>query len=544
MTDTNTEALLQRIEQLNRVGIALSAERDINRVLELIVVEAKSIVGAEGGSLYRMLPDTRELRLEIMRNKALGLATGGTTGQPVPFDPIPLFEADGRPNKRNVVTSAVHEDRAINIQDAYADEHFDFSGTRAFDAQTGYCSRSFLTIPMRNHEHDIIGVLQLINARDPQTGGIGTFSLQDQHLAESLASQAAVALTNHGLIDELKHLFDALVKLIATAIDEKSPHTGGHCKRVPALTMMLAEAAHRTQDGALRDFALSAEERYQLEVAGWLHDCGKITTPEHVMDKSTKLEGVLDRIELIDTRFAVLKREAELARLRTEVEALRAGRTVDNEALDGELTRRLGELDEQREFLHRCNVGGESMATADRARVRALAVQRWHDADGLERSLLSADETEHLTIPKGTLSREEREIVNQHIVSTIKMLESLPFPKHLKNVPEYAGGHHEHIDGTGYPRGLTGEQMSIPARVMAIADVFEALTDGGRPYKEGMPLSRALAILGRMKLDRHIDPDLFDVFVREKVYLDYARAYLDPNQIDAIDPTAIPGFPA
>ncbi|MEJ2508785.1 MAG: HD domain-containing phosphohydrolase, partial [Gammaproteobacteria bacterium] len=408
----------------------------------------------------------------------------------------------------------------------------------------GYCSRSFLTIPMRNHEHDIIGVLQLINTRDPQTGEIGAFSLQDQRLAESLASQAAVALTNRGLIDELKRLFDALVKLIATAIDEKSPHTGGHCKRVPALTMMLADAAHRTQDGPLREFALSEEDRYQLEVAGWLHDCGKITTPEHIMDKSTKLETIFDRIELVDTRFAVLKREAELARVREELEALRAGRAVDAEALDAACRERLAALDEQRAFLHRCNVGGESMAEADRARVRTIAEQHWRDADGHAQPLLSEAEAENLSIPKGTLTSEEREIVNQHIVATIKMLESLPFPKHLKNVPEYAAGHHERVDGKGYPRGLTGEQMSVPARVMAIADVFEALTDGGRPYKEGMPLSRALAILGEMKMERHIDPDLFDVFVKERVYLDYAKAYLNPAQIDIIDPKDIPGFPA
>ncbi len=547
MKNNNIQTLLRRIEQLNTIGIALSAEQDLNRLLEMILINANTLTCAEGGSVYRMSPNRQELQLEIMRNKTLGIATGGTTGKPVSFGPVPLYEPCGKPNKRNVVTSAVLENRTINIPDAYAEEAFDFSGTRAFDAQTGYRSRSFLTIPLKNHENDIIGVLQLINARGSGSGAddsfITAFSLEDQRLAESLASQAAVALTNRGLIEEQQRLFDAFVRLIATAIDEKSPHTGNHCKRVPVLTMMLAEAAHRAEDGPLREFTLTEKERYQLEVASWLHDCGKITTPDYIMEKSTKLETVIDGIKLIDTRFAVLKQEAKIERLRAELDALRAGRSADTAALDASYHDRLTKLDELHAFLRRCNIGGEEMSGADQARVREIATERWIDAEGSHVPLLSETETANLSISKGTLNEEEREIVNQHIVSTIKMLESLPFPKHLQNVPEYAGGHHERIDGKGYPCGLSGEQMSIPARVMAIADVFEALTDNDRPYKKGMKLSRALAILGKMKLDRHIDPDLFDVFIKEKVYLEYAQTFLDPSQIDTIDTSIIPGCP-
>src|SRR6267142_1668598 len=262
--------LVLRLEQLNAIGASLSAERDIDRLLEAILTAAKTITRADG----------RTLRFEIVRTSSLRYYLGGTTGNPVPFYPIQLYK-DGKPNQSMVAAYAALTGRTVNIADAYTADGFDFSGTRAFDTKTGYRSKSFLTVPMRNHDNETIGVLQLINAMEPSTGAIVPFSPSDQRLAESLASQAAIALTNRMLINQLEQLFESFINLINSAIDEKSPYTGGHCQRVPVLTMLLAEAVNDTREGPLRDFNMSEKDRYELKIAGLLHDCGKVTTPVH-----------------------------------------------------------------------------------------------------------------------------------------------------------------------------------------------------------------------------------------------------------------------
>jgi HD-GYP domain-containing protein (c-di-GMP phosphodiesterase class II) len=524
---TAAEDLGQRLEQLNAIGASLSAERDINRLLESILSAAKAITRADGGTLYR-LTEERTLRFEIMRTTSLKFYLGGTTGSPIPFYPIQLYK-DGKPNHGMVAAYAALTGKTVNIADAYTAEGFDFTGTRSFDSKTGYRSKSFLTVPMKNHENEIIGVLQLLNAQDPATGAVVPFSSSDQRLAESLASQAAIALTNRMLINQLEQLFESFIKLINTAIDEKSPYTGGHCQRVPVLTMLLAEAVNETAEGPLAAFQMSDKDRYELKIAGLLHDCGKVTTPVHVVDKATKLESIFDRVHLIDTRFEVLKRDVEIEFLKGD---------GDEKRLHG----RLRQLEDDRKFLHACNIGGERMREEDIERVRYIARYRWRDVSGHDADFLTEDEVKNLTIRAGTLTEEERKIINHHIVATIRMLEALPWPRHLKNVPEYAGGHHERMDGKGYPKGLTGEQMSVQARCMGIADIFEALTAKDRPYKKGKTLSESLEILGRMKLNGHLDPELFDVFVRRKVYRRYAEMFLDPEQIDPVDESRIPGY--
>jgi HD-GYP domain-containing protein (c-di-GMP phosphodiesterase class II) len=532
----STDHLLHRLKELNEIGIALSQQHDINSLLELILEAAKRITHADAGTLYLYEPERRALRFEILRNDSLGIRMGGTSGEPITFFPIHLYDEAGNPNHAMVVSHSALSGETVNIADAYTEQGYDFSGTKKFDAKTGYRSQSFLAVPMRNHESEIIGVLQLINAQDRHTREIVPFSSDDQQLLESLASQAAIALSNRRLIAQLEELFEAFIQLINTAIDDKSPYTGGHCARVPALTMMLAEAVNRTRCGPLKDFVMTDEDRHELKIAGLLHDCGKITTPVHVVDKATKLQTLFDRIQLVDTRFEVLKRDAEIAMLR----AL-AGRGGDADVIRAEYEECIRKLDDDREFLRYCNIGSEAMSDEAQQRVRRIAAYRWRDAQGNESDFLSDDEVENLTIRSGTLTAAERAIINHHIVVTIKMLESLPWPKHLKNVPEYAGGHHERMDGKGYPRGLKREQMSVQARVMGIADIFEALTAKDRPYKEGKTLTESLTILGKMKENGHVDPDLFDVFIREKVYLDYAKQFLAPEQIDEVDLSRIPG---
>jgi HD-GYP domain-containing protein (c-di-GMP phosphodiesterase class II) len=474
-----------------------------------------------------------------MHTESLAIHKGGTNGDPIEFYPIALYGDDGKPNEHMVAAWAALSGETVNIPDAYASKQFDFSGTRSFDSKTGYRSSSFLTIPMTNHENEIIGVLQLINALDPETGEVRAFTELDQHIVESLASQAAVSITNRSLIEAQKELFDAMIKLIASAIDEKSPYTGGHCRRVPMLTNMIAAATCQVNKGPLKDFNMSEDEKYALDVAGWLHDCGKITTPEYVVDKSTKLETIFDRINLIDTRIEMLKRDLKNKVLRKKLQQNGIDTDVDS---NEDLSREIEQLDSDREFIRKCNIGGESMSDEDIQHIYEIAERKWIGPDGQEQNMLSDNEVNNLIIGRGTLTMHEREIINNHISMTIIMLESLTYPKHLLAVPEYAGGHHEKMDGTGYPKRLTREQMSVPARMMGIADIFEALTAGDRPYKKGMKLSQALTILGRMKLENHIDPDLFDVFMDQKIYQEYADEYLPPEQIDEIDPTTIPGY--
>ncbi|WP_435628263.1 HD domain-containing phosphohydrolase [Candidatus Ferrigenium straubiae] len=532
----STEHLLHRLKELNEIGIALSQQHNINSLLETILEAAKRITNADAGTLYLHEPEQRVLRFEIMRTDSLNIAMGGTSGVPITFYPIHLYDKEDKPIHSMVVTHSALSGETVNIPDAYAAEGYDFSGTKKFDAKTGYRSQSFLAVPMRNHENEIIGVLQLINAQDRESGAVVPFSGDDQQLLESLASQAAIALTNRRLIEQLEELFESFIQLINTAIDDKSPYTGGHCARVPVLTMMLAEAVNRTSSGPLGDFVMSEKDRHELKIAGLLHDCGKITTPVHVVDKSTKLQTLFDRIHLVDTRFEVLKRDAEVAMLRTLSEG-----KGNEEAVRAEYAARIRQLDDDREFLRYCNIGGEAMSDEAQQRVRRIAAYQWRGVDGETGNFLSEDEVENLNIRAGTLTAAEREIINHHIVVTIKMLESLPWPRHLKNVSEYAGGHHERMDGKGYPRGLTREQMSVQARMMGIADIFEALTAKDRPYKLGKTLTESLTILGKLKLAGHIDPDLFDIFIREKVYLDYAKQFLAPEQIDDVDLSGIPG---
>ena len=536
---TQTQDLLERLEELNAIGIALSSQRNINLLLETILVAAKRITHADAGTLYLYDPETQELRFEILRTDSLGIAMGGTSGKPIPYYPVPLYNKAGEPNHANVATYAALSGKTVNVADAYTTEDFDFTGTRGFDKKTGFRSTSFLTVSMRDHEDELIGVLQLINAQDRNNGNIIPFSPDDVHLTESLASQAAVALSNRRLIKQMEDLFESLITLINTAIDDKSPYTGGHCERVPVLTMLLAEAVNRTNEGSLKDFKMDDHDRYELKIAGLLHDCGKITTPVHVVDKSTKLQTLFDRIQLLDTRFEILKRDAEIELLRALADSSKA---VDQTAVRDNYESRIKQLDADREFLRHCNAGAEKMEAADQERVRRIATYQWRDVSGELCNFLNDNELENLNIQFGTLTADERQIINHHIDVTIDMLKSLPWPKHLKHVTEYAGGHHERMDGKGYPNNLTREQMSWQARMMGIADIFEALTAKDRPYKKGKTLSESLAIMGKFKLGGHIDPDLFDVFVREKVYLTYARQFLDPEQIDVVDESKIPGY--
>lgn len=538
MDELNPTQIAERLHLLTELSVALGTTPDLGVLLERILTVAKSMTGADGGTLYRPSADGNSLCFHISINDSLGIYQGGASGQAINIPSVPLVDAQGNQNLASVAAYAANRRQSVNIEDVYEADAFNFSGMRSFDAAFNYHSQSFLTVPMTNHEGELIGVLQLINAKDAASGRIRAFSATDQRFIEALAAQAAVAITNGQLLLQLEQLLEALVNLINIGIDEKSPYTGRHCQFVPELTMMLAEAVHAVETGPMAEFRMTEADRKELWLAGLLHDCGKITTPVHVVDKATKMQTIYDRIHMLDTRFEVLLRDAE-------IRALRAQAGADAQAvaaIGAQLAAEQAQLRDDREFLRVANVGGEGMALADQERVRQIARYRWVGVDGSEQDFLNEEEVGNLTIRFGTLTDLERKIINNHIVVTIRMLESLPWPKHLQNVPEYAGGHHERMDGKGYPRGLTRAQMSVQARVMAIADIFEALTARDRPYKKGKLLSESLNILGKFALNGHIDPDLFDIFIRSKTYLEFAHKNMDERQIDFIDEALIPGY--
>ena len=575
---------LALFRRLIDIGIALSVEKDTNKLMEIILLEAKDISNADGGTLYiRTKDDT--LEFEIMHTDSLDVVQGGTSGVEITIPAVQMYLEDGSPNNQQIVASAALSGDTLNLRDAYDSTEFDFSGTKRFDEGNNYRTRSVLTVPLKDSQGDVIGVLQLLNAMTTD-GQVIDFSKQIQPLIEALASQAAVALDNALLIESQENLLDAFITLMARAVDAKSPHTGGHCERVPELTKMLSQAACETASGPFTDFNLTDAQWYELHIGAWLHDCGKVTTPDYVVDKATKLETITDRIHEVRMRFEVLKLERTVA-----YQAKLIAGVGEPEFLKTELEKALAQIDDDYYFITECNLGGESMADDLVARVKKIAGTTWtrtlSDRPGVSfeelkrkkkqpepllpcQEPLLADRPDHLIehnavahsadpdniygfkvevpeykynlgevynlcISRGTLTNEERFKINDHIVQTIVMLDSLPFPKHLERVPEIAGGHHEKMDGTGYPKRLTGDEMSIPAKVMAIADVFEALTAADRPYKKPKKLSESINIMSFMVKDQHLDPELFRLFLESGVYRDYAQKYLLPAQIDEFD---------
>ncbi len=454
----------------------------------------------------------------MIRNNPLGLRQGGGSSSPIETKPIPMFFANDEPNLQNVACYCAHNKVTVNVDNAYSHDEFDFSDTHHFDQKNKYKSTSFLTVPLLNHDDDVIGVLQLINAKHQQTREVIPFSDDLIPVVEALSTYASIALNNQILVEDLKSLLDAFIKCIARAIDAKSPHTSGHCERVPLLTELIAQAACDDQF-ELKDFSLDSDGWYELKVASWLHDCGKLSTPDSVLEKSTKLHLMRDGVHELNARFQTIK-------LQYRLEA------AEGRLSQTQLREKLVQLEADRLFISQANKGSEFMSQEDKSRVQGIAQYRWQNADGQDLPLLTEVEIYNLCIERGTLTSEEREVINNHMVVTIDMLESLPFPRKLRRVPEYAGGHHEKMDGSGFPKGLTREQMSLPARMMAIADIFEALTAKDRPYKDPMKISQALGIMSRMRDNNHIDPDIFQLFLRANVWQQYAEQVLNPAQID------------
>ena len=572
------------IQQFLAISQALSAEKDYRRLLEMILSEARNVAQAEGGAILLETEDEKALEIAILENEITGADFGGTAAEAPPFAPLSLEPETDESGLPSVDRATVHGASVIRVDDISTDRSYDFRDLETRFAGEGFKARSLLSVPLKNQLDEVIGILQLVNAR-AQDGTATLFSPEIVPYIEALSSDAAVALDIRRLLKVQRDLLDALIHMIAGAIDAKSPYTHGHCQRVPVLARMLAEVAHDTEDGLFADFNLSEDEWYELHLASWLHDCGKVTTPEYVVDKATKLETIYNRIHEVRMRFEVLWRDAEMEYLR----GLLSGK--ESEAMLKErLDQRLDELRRDFEFVAECNVGGEFMSEERIERLQSIADQTWvrHLDDRLGLSHLELEprqgepeeplpieekllddkpdhiihrsesanpfgeaphdfqmtvpehqynrgELHNLSIGRGTLTDEERFKINEHVVQTILMLRRLPLPKELRRVPDWAGTHHEKLDGSGYPRRRSASELSVPERIMAIADIFEALTAADRPYHAPKTLSKAIGIMSSMSAEGHICPDLFGLFLRSGVHMEYAKQYLQAQQIDDVD---------
>ena len=498
------------LERLTSIGLDLSREDNISNLLEKILTSARKLCHAEAGTLYLLKEDENALNFEIIQNEPMNISLRRDVDRMDMFSPVPM-QKKGRPNTENVSSYVAVSGEKVNIEDVYIAEGFDFTGTRNYDQKSGYRSRSMLVIPMRNHEQRIIGVLQLINARSPDTGKVRAFSSEEENLIEAMASQAAVVLTKKQLIYDLENLFNAFIQSIATAVDGKSPHTGRHVERVVTLSLALAREISRSGEGPLSDVDFTEDELEELRLASWLHDVGKIATPEHILDKRTRLESIWDREELIRTRFSLIAQALENNMLKQAADSKPEETGADS------LKQQLKELEEDLGFILECNRPEKFVSDKDMSRLQSIAAKEYM-VQGQNLACLTSEELVFLSVQKGTLTREERHAIEDHARATRKILAELPFPRKMRRVPEYAAMHHERPDGSGYPDGISGKTLPLQARIIAVADVFEALTARDRPYKKPMPMSRALEILQFMKKDGHLDPDIVDLFVENKVY--------------------------
>ncbi len=517
------------IQDLNEIGAALSAEHDLDKLLEMILGQARRITNSDGGTLYLKTCDEQQLKFTVVENQSLDIRMGGTRGE-ITWPALNLYKSDGSRNNEMVAVLCALTGNVIRIDDVYAAKKFNFEGTKKFDSGTGFRSKSMLVIPMKNHEKDVIGICQLLNRQDNTTGEVIPFNDEDEKSALSLASQAAVAITNAQLINDLRILLESYIESIASAIDAKSPYTGGHVRKVSDLTMMIANAVNKAHDGFYGEIFFSFDQLNELRIAALMHDVGKITTPEYVVDKATKLQTIYDRIGLIRTRFEVLKRDLEIDHLKKLMEDSSAGDPDSKEALETRYSQQIEKLADDLSFLETVNLGSEYMSDEKIQRIKIIAKRQWREK-GVLKPLLTENEINNFTIRKGTLTNEERQKINDHARMSLEILSKLPFPKKLKKVPEIAGGHHEKLNGKGYPQGLTGKELALESRIIALADIFEALTASDRPYKKAKKMSEVIKIINFMVKDGELDKELVEFFFEQHLHEKYGQSELKPEQL-------------
>lgn len=518
----------KEVRQLIDIGHSLTSEKDFNVLMEKILLGAKDLSNADGGTLYLLTEDEKKLRFEVVQTQSLNIKMGGTQSQ-ITWPELPLYLENGKRNDHMVASLCSLEGKLINIPDVYEAKDFDFDGTKKFDQSTGYRTKSMIVIPMKDHEDNVIGVLQLLNKHDKNDEVI-PFTKEDEELIASMASQAAISITNNRLIQGLENLLDSFIKSIATAIGEKSPYTGGHINRVAEIADTILEAINK-DNTIYNEISFNENEIKQMNKAAWLHDIGKIVSPEHVIDKGVKLETIYDRFETVETRFEVLKKEIEIEYLKNFYKE-KDQKII--EKLTQEFQDEIKQLEDDLEFIKTSNTGGEFMEDEKIKRIEKIGT-RSVLVNGKVVGLLTENEVYNLSIKKGTLTNEERIIINNHVSISYRMLKELPFPKTMKRIPIIAGSHHKKVKGGGYAaEEILDLPMTIEDKILAVADVFEALTSNDRPYKKANSLNTSLRILSFMAKDGDLDKELVKFFVKNNLHLEYADKYLNKDQIDEI----------
>jgi len=511
------ERLGEQIKKMSDIGRALSGVQDLNTLLEMIVDQARNFTNADAGTLYIVEDNT--LRFQIVQNDSLKIRMGGKSGESIPFPPVELKES-------NVSAFVALKGISVNIPDVYDTDLFDFTGPKKFDQSTGYRSKSMLVVPMRNHENDIIGVLQLLNATNPISNEVIAFSQDYENLSESLASQAAVSITNAKLIANMTELFEAFVKVMATAIDEKSPVTGGHIRRVADLTLTMAEVIHDIDEGHFKDKTFSPDQMYELRIAAYMHDIGKVTSPVEIVEKAKKLQTIFDRIQYVRLRMAYIIQKIKLEGQEAKIKILQNGSSPEKlNSIEKETLEKLMEIEEIQRFINKCNEPGEFLDDEILVRLKEVSEKTYIDDAGEQQPFLTADELVNLSIRRGSITEKERQKMQGHAAVTLKMLKQIPFTKKLKNIPDFAGAHHEFLNGKGYPLGLKGDEISFEGRLMAVTDIAEALTASDRPYKKAMPLETVYRILRSMVEGEELDPNLVELFIEKEVYKIYQKKH-------------------
>ena len=515
------ERLGGQIKKLSDIGRALSGVYDLNTLLEMIVDQARNFTNADAGTLYIVEDNT--LRFQIVQNDSLKIRMGGKTGETIPFPPVELKES-------NVSAFVALKGVSVNIPDVYDTDLFDFTGPKKFDNSTGYRSQSMLVVPMRNHDNDVIGVLQLLNATNPDTKKVISFSQDYENLCESLASQAAVSITNAKLISNMTELFEAFVKVMATAIDEKSPVTGGHIRRVADLTLTLADVIHNSNEGKFKDISFTPDQFYELRIAAYMHDIGKVTTPVEIVEKAKKLQTIFDRIHYVRLRMDYISQKISIEGQNSKIELLQNGGDPEKlKALETETQNKLDETLEIRDFINKCNEPGEFLDDETLERLKEISQKTFIDNEGEQQPYLTEDELLNLSIRRGSITEAERKKMQDHAAVTLRMLKQIPFTKKLKNIPDFAGAHHEFINGKGYPLGLKGDEIPFEGKLMAVTDIAEALTASDRPYKKAMPLETVYRILRSMAEKEELDTDLVELFIEKEVYKIYQEKHENGN---------------
>lgn len=505
----------ERMRRLIEVGISLSAETDLDRLLEKIVGYARELTGADGGTLYTV--EGEKLHFRIIQNDSLSIFQGGASGGELTLEPVPLALS-------TVSGYAALTGEMVNIEDVYSSDKFDFTGPKTYDSRTGYRSRSMLVAPMKDHEGSIIGVLQLLNAKDPATGATIPFDAEVESMVAAFASQAAIAITNARLIGEVRELFESLIRVLAAAVDAKSPYTGNHVQRVALLNYLMAAAINKAEDDPFSGVRFSDFELDEIRLAGWLHDVGKVTTPTWVMDKATKLQTIFDRVELVKTRFELISALEENRALRARLG--QAGLAPEECEAWREYEEKRALLKEECAFVERVNEPREFMDDELLAKLDEIA-SKTYEIGGERRPCLTADEARNLAIRKGSLNDEEMELMRDHVRATAHILRAVPFDdtRHMKNVPVYARQHHEKLSGQGYPEGLREPELSLQSRILAIADFYEALSAKDRPYKKPMPPEMIVKIMRKAAADKEIDGEVLEFMLRHGIHEKFEEEY-------------------